>query len=99
MPRSLASSAEPATTRSVSTMPVLTRSRKVSATSSTKASPPLMPAAKLRPAEPSTTTVPFVMYSHALSPTPSMTASAPLLRTAKRSPPRPAAKKRPPVAP
>ena len=48
--------------------------------------PPLMPAAKLRPALPSTTTVPPVMYSQPWSPTPSTTAVAPELRTAKRSP-------------
>ena len=48
--------------------------------------PPLMPAAKLRPAAPSTTTRPPVMYSQPWSPTASTTVSAPLLRTAKRSP-------------
>ena len=38
--------------------------------SSTKATPPDMPAAKLRPVEPSTTTRPPVMYSQPWSPTP-----------------------------
>ena len=38
-------------------------------------SPPLIPAAKLRPVGPRTTTVPPVMYSHPWSPTPSTTAT------------------------
>src|SRR3546814_8927086 len=54
--------------------------------SSDLATPPDMPAAKLRPVEPSTTTVPPVMYSQPWSPVPSTTAMAPELRTAKRSP-------------
>ena len=52
----------------------------------TNATPPDMPAAKLRPVGPSTTTRPPVMYSQPWSPTPSTTAVAPELRTQNRSP-------------
>jgi hypothetical protein len=48
--------------------------------------PPDMPAAKFRPAGPSTTTRPPVMYSQPWSPTDSTTAVTPLLRTQNRSP-------------
>ena len=61
--------------------------------------PPVIPAAKFLPVEPSTTTVPPVMYSQPWSPTPSTTAVAPLLRTAKRSPATPEMKALPLVAP
>ena len=67
--------------------------------SSTQATPPLMPAAKLSPTGPSTATRPPVMYSQPWSPTPSTTAHAPELRTAKRSPAMPATKAYPLVAP
>ena len=58
-----------------------------------------MPAAKLRPVEPSTTTTPPVMYSQPWSPTPSTTAWTPELRTAKRSPAIPRKKHSPLTAP
>ena len=61
--------------------------------------PPLIPAAKLRPVGPMTTTTPPVMYSQQWSPVPSTTAEHPLLRTQNRSPARPRKKARPPVAP
>ena len=67
--------------------------------SHTKATPPDMPAPKLRPVRPSTTTRPPVMYSQPWSPTPSTTATAPELRTAKRSPTTPRMKASPAVAP
>src|SRR5581483_5625134 len=70
-------------TRSRPTMVTLQRLRNSSSGSYTKATPPLMPAAKLRPVRPSTTTVPPVMYSHPWSPVPSTTALAPELRTQK----------------
>jgi hypothetical protein len=54
--------------------------------SSTKASPPDIPAAKFLPVLPKTMTVPPVMYSQPWSPTPSTTARAPEFLTAKRSP-------------
>src|ERR1019366_5086679 len=77
----------------------LQRAAKVRSSSRTYATPPLMPAAKLRPVAPRTTTVPPVMYSQPLSPTPSTTATAPELRTAKRSPAIPFRKASPLVAP
>ena len=67
--------------------------------SKTKATPPLMPAAKFCPTPPSTSTTPPVMYSQPWLPTPSTTSVAPELRTAKRWPARPFTKPRPPVAP
>ena len=67
--------------------------------SCTKATPPDIPAAKLRPVGPSTSTVPPVMYSQPWSPTPSTTAVAPELRTQKRSPTWPLMKAAPDVAP
>src|SRR5690606_40463352 len=72
-------------TGSSSTMAMLQRSAKSPSSSSTYATPPDMPAAKLRPVLPITTTMPPVMYSQPWSPTPSTTAMAPELRTAKRS--------------
>src|SRR5690606_41470720 len=54
--------------------------------SRTKAKPPLMPPAKLRPVGPRITAAPPVMYSQPWSPTPSTTAMAPELRTQNRSP-------------
>src|SRR6202167_1742593 len=82
-----------------STIPGLQREANEPSSSSTYATPPLMPAAKLRPVLPSTTTNPRVMYSHPWSPTPSTTACAPLLRTANRSPATPRKNASPPVAP
>ena len=70
-----------------------------SSRSSTNATPPDMPAAKLRPVGPRTTTRPPVMYSQPWSPTPSTTAVAPELRTQNRSPTRRAGTSRPTVAP
>ena len=61
--------------------------------------PPDIPAAKLRPAMPSTTTVPPVMYSQPWSPTPSTTAVAPELRTQNRSPATPRKYASPAMAP
>ena len=69
------------------------------AASSTYATPPDMPAAKLRPMRPSTIAVPPVMYSQPWSPTPSTTASAPELRTQNRSPTTPRTNSSPDVAP
>src|SRR5262245_56904003 len=67
--------------------------------SRTYATPPDMPAAKLRPTWPRTTTRPPVMYSQPWSPTPSTTAVAPELRTQNRSPAMPRTKSSPAVAP
>ena len=67
--------------------------------SHTYATPPVIPAAKLRPVGPSTRTRPPVMYSQPWSEQPSMTAVAPELRTANRCPTRPARYAVPPVAP
>src|SRR5450759_2699745 len=77
----------------------LRRSRKSPLSSRTYATPPAIPAPKLRPQPPRTATRPAVMYSQPWSPSPSTTARAPLFRTAKRSPALPATKRRPPVAP
>src|SRR5581483_3246492 len=81
------------------TIPLLSRRSNVPSSSSTNATPPLMPAAKLRPVRPRTRTRPFVMYSQPWSPTPSTTAVAPEFRTQKRSPASPRRKTSPPVAP
>ena len=67
--------------------------------SKTQATPPDMPAAKLRPVRPMTSTRPPVMYSQPWSPTPSTTAVAPELRTANRSPAMPRRNASPAVAP
>ena len=67
--------------------------------SSTQATPPDMPAAKLRPILPRTATLPPVMYSHPWSPTPSVTTVAPELRTQQRSPTPPRIRISPEVAP
>ena len=80
-------------------MLVLQRLAKWPSSSYTKATPPDMPAAKLRPVLPSTATVPPVMYSQPWSPVPSTTALAPDRRTAKRSPATPRKNASPLVAP
>src|SRR4029078_1795571 len=71
----------------------------VPSVSCTNATPPDIPAPKLRPVGPSTTTLPPVMYSQPWSPTPSTTALAPEFRTANRSPARPRRTAVPAVAP
>ena len=71
---------------SMSTMSRFMRRKSVWSASHTKAKPPDMPAAKLRPVGPRITARPPVMYSQPWSPTPSTTAVAPELRTQKRSP-------------
>ena len=78
---------------------MLQRALNVPSSSSTYATPPLMPAAKLRPVRPRMIARPPVMYSQPWSPTPSTTAAAPELRTAKRSPASPRKNARPAVAP
>src|SRR5262245_50763499 len=97
--RSLRVSTSPGGSGSTDTSPMLQCPRKSPSSSRTYATPPLMPAAKLRPVLPSTTTSPFVMYSQPWSPTPSTTAVTPLLRTQNRSPACPRRKTSPPVAP
>ena len=67
--------------------------------SSTYATPPLMPAAKFLPVLPSITTRPPVIYSQPWSPTPSTTAVQPEFLTQKRSPAIPFINALPLVAP
>ena len=93
---SSSSTAASSVTGPSSTSSLLTRT---SLRSSTQATPPDMPAAKLRPVLPSTATRPPVMYSQPWSPTPSVTSRAPELRTANRSPTPPQMKMSPEVAP
>src|SRR5471032_1224937 len=86
-------------TGSSATIDLLHLLAKVLSGSNTYATPPDIPAAKLRPVSPSTTTVPPVMYSQPWSPVPSTTAVAPELRTQKRSPATPRKYASPEIAP
>ena len=78
---------------------MLQREANLPSASNTQATPPDMPAAKLRPVRPITSTRPPVMYSQPWSPTPSTTAAAPELRTPNRSPATPRMNSSPSVAP